>query len=261
MNVEPLLNSLLLWVLIFIRIISALVVMPLFGHEGFPLIAKIGLAACLALLLLPNVSPPTGWAGIGSGLLAFTALILPEIAMGVLIGMLAHFLFYGVKLAGEYIGMQMGFGIVQIIDPQTQQQSSIIGHFQYLFAVLIFLVFNGHHFLLSGLQQTFSAVPLGGVQFSSGLVDMFVVGMGKIFVAAVKIGAPVMAALFLADVVLGFVARTVPQMNVFIVGFPLKIGLGLFALALSLPMFVYVLELLWKNFQGDWLRFIALFNP
>lgn len=258
---SPLLDQALLWALVFLRIASALAVMPIFGYRALPLAIKVGLAAFVSFLLLPGVQAPAGWLGLDSGLITLIALALPEIVAGLLVGMVTHFIFYGVELSGQYVGVQMGFGIVNVIDPQSEQQISIIAQVQYLFAMLIFLTFNGHHFLLSGLEQTFQAVPIGGAQLPSGLAVLFVKLMGDLFVAGVKIAAPIMAALFLMEVALGIVARTVPQMNVFIVGFPLKIGVGLLALALSWPMFVYILELLWKNFQGDWWRFIGLLGP
>lgn len=261
MNLGPLLDQALLWALVFLRIASALAVMPIFGYRGLPPAVKVGLAAFMSFLLLPGVKTPPGWMGLNTGLFAFIALALPEIVTGILVGMVTHFIFYGVELSGQYLGIQMGFGIVNVVDPQNEQQISIVAQLQYVFAMLIFITFNGHHFLLSGLQQTFQAVPIGGAQLTSGLAALFVRLMGDLFVAGVKIAAPVMAALFLMEVVLGIVARTVPQMNVFIVGFPLKIGVGLLALALSWPIFVYVLELLWKNFQGDWWRFINLIGP
>lgn len=258
MNLEPILDQVLIWALVFLRMVSALVAMPVFGYRGVPLVVKIGLAAFLAYLLLPGIRPPQGLILGSAGLPMLIALALPEIAAGLLVGLVAHFIFYGVQLSGQYLGLQMGFGIVNVMDPQTEEQISIIAQLQYLFATLIFITFNGHHFLLTGLQQTYQAAPLGGVHFPAGLIATFVKLSGDLFIAGVKIAAPVMAALFLSEVALGIIARTVPQMNIFIVGFPLKIGVGLLALALSWPLFVYVLELLWKNFQGDWGRFIQL---
>jgi len=261
MNVDPLLDQALIWVLIFIRIISALAVMPVFSFGAIPIPVRIGFAATIAFITFPIVQPPVGWIGAQSGVWALVALILPEIIVGILLGMSAHFIFYGVQLCGQFLGMQIGFAIANIVDPATEQQVSIIAQLQFTFAMLIFLIFNGHHFLLSGILQTFKTVPLGGLTFDAGMVTIFVKLCGNIYVSAVKIAAPIMAALFLSEVALGIVARTVPQMNVFLVGMPLKIGLGLFTMALSWPLFVYVFKLLWQNFENDWVSFIALFSP
>ncbi len=261
MDLGSSLDQALLWVLVFLRMASAMAVMPVFGYRGVILPVKVGVAAFVSFLLLPVVQIPPSWPDLQYGLIAFVGLALPEIVVGIIIGMVTHFIFYGVELSGQYLGIQMGFGIVNVIDPHTEQQISIIAQLQYLFAILIFLTFSGHHFLLSGLQYTYQVVPVGGVQMQSELVVIFVKMMGDLFVAGIKIAAPVMATILLSEVALGIVARTVPQMNVFIVGFPLKIGLGLLALARSWPMFIYILELLWKNFQADWWRFIGLTGP
>jgi flagellar biosynthetic protein FliR len=261
MAIDNLLDQALLWLLVFLRIASALVMMPIFGYRGVANSVKVGLAAFVSLILLPSAIPPSIWQGVASGLWVIVGLALMEVVVGIVVGMVTHFVFYGVQLAGQYLGVQIGFAIANVIDPQTEEQISIIGQLQFIFAMLIFITFNGHHFLLMGLQKTFETVPIGGVQFPSQLSSLFVNMMGALFVAAIKIAAPVMAALFLAEVALGIVARTVPQMNIFIVGFPLRIGVGLLALALSWPMFVYILDLLWNNFHRDWLLLIRLVGP
>ncbi len=261
MDLNPLLDRALLWILVFIRITAALSVMPVFGYKGVPNSVKVGLAAILSFILLPTAQLPATWQGIGSGLIGYCALAIPEIAVGVLVGMVTHFIFYGIQLSGQYLGIQIGFAMANVLDPNTEEQVSIIAQMQFVFAMLIFLTFNGHHFLLSGIQKTFQTVPIGGMQLPSEVSTLFIKLMGDMFVTGIKIAGPVMAALFLAEVVLGIVARTVPQMNVWLVGFPLKIGLGLLALALSWPMFVYIMKLLWKNLQGDWIRLIHLVGP
>lgn len=255
------LNQGLLWGLIFVRIVSAMAVMPFYGYQGVPNTVKLGLAGVLAFVLLPGISAPSGLAADHLGLFTLVALALPEVIAGILVGMVAHFLFYGVQMAGQFVGMQMGFGIISVMDPMTENQVSIIAQLQYLFATLIFLTFNGHHFLISGIAQTFQAIPIGGLHLPSALVPIFLKMSGDLFVAGIKIAAPVMAALFLTEVALGITARIVPQMNIFFVGLPLKIGLGLLAMALSWPMLVHVFEFMWMNFQDDWFRFIALLGP
>ena len=244
--------------LVFLRVASALAVMPVFGYRGLALPVKAGLSVFIALLLLPMITLADGMVFKGMGLLGFMGLAMPEILAGLILGMTTNFIFYGVEMAGQLVGIQMGFGIVSVIDPMTETQVSIISQLQYIFAILIFLSLNGHHFLLEGVARSYLAAPLGGVTLPAGLLGIVVKLSGDIFVAAFKIAAPVMAALFLTVVALGIIARTVPQMNIFIVSFPLTIGVGLLALALSWPLLSYILQLLWKSFEGDWGKIIAL---
>jgi flagellar biosynthetic protein FliR len=244
--------------LVFLRVASALAVMPVFGYRGLALPVKAGLSVFIALLLLPTITLADGMVFKGMGLLGFLGLAMPEILAGLILGMTTNFIFYGVEMAGQLVGIQMGFGIVAVLDPMTETQVSIISQLQYIFAILIFLSLNGHHFLLEGVARSYLAAPLGGVTLPAGLLGIVVKLSGDIFVAAFKIAAPVMAALFLTEVALGIIARTVPQMNIFIVSFPLKIGVGLLTLALSWPLLSYILQLLWKGFQGEWEKIIAL---
>jgi len=245
-------------ILVFLRVASALAVMPVFGYRGLALPVKAGLSVFIALLLLPMITLADGMVFKGMGLLGFMGLAMPEILAGLILGMTTNFIFYGVEMAGQLVGIQMGFGIVAVLDPMTETQVSIISQLQYIFAILIFLSLNGHHFLLEGLARSYQTAPLGGVTLPSGLLGIVVKLSGDIFVAAFKIAAPAMSALFLTEVALGIIARTVPQMNIFIVSFPLKIGVGLLALALSWPLLSYILQMLWKSFQGDWGKIIAL---
>ena len=244
--------------LVFLRVASALAVMPVFGYRGLALPVKVGLSAFLAMLLLPTISMAGGVDFSRMGLLSFIGLAMPEILAGLILGITTNFIFYGVEMAGQLVGIQMGFGIVAVLDPMTETQVSIISQLQYIFAILIFLSLNGHHFLLEGLARSYLTAPLGGVTLPSSLLGIIVKLSGDIFVAAFKIAAPVMSALFLTEVALGIIARTVPQMNIFIVGFPLKIGVGLLGLALSWPLLSYILQVLWKSFQGEWGKIIAL---
>ena len=199
----------------------------------------------LAILIFPFVSsgsflsPGSLWELLGIG--------LTEFLLGLLIGFMFYMLMVAVQFAGGIVGFQVGFAIVNVIDPTTSQNVSIIGQFQYLLATLLFLMMNGHHMVLSGMLDSFTLVPLGMVKFQfTGATEIVRLSAG-VFILAVKIASPVMLALFLTDTALGIIARTVPQMNVFIVGFPLKIGIGLFVVGLTVPIFSYV-------FQGSLLR-------
>jgi flagellar biosynthetic protein FliR len=146
---------------------------------------------------------------------------------------------------------------MEVIDPNSSQGVSIIGQFQFILALLIFLAIDGHHLLINAVVQSFAIVPLGHVAISGATAEIMTRICVDIFAIAVKLSAPVIVTLFLTDVALGIIARTVPQMNVFIVAFPLKIGAGLLILAASLPFFNYVLGKLILGMDRDLLRLIA----
>ena len=247
-----------LFILIFARITAILVILPVFGAPSIPAIAKIGLGVCMSVLFVAVYS--------GTQILlpkeVFPLLmtLAKEILVGLAIGFIGTLLFAGIQLAGELIAMQMGFTIANAIDPQTQQNLSLIAHFKNLIATMIFLLINGHIFLLSGIKKSFDIIPLMGASFPKGLGNFMIDMTSGIFIASVKIGAPMIAALLLTSVALGIAARVMPQMNVFFVGLPLKIGFGFFMIALSLPIFVYVFRNLYVEFQHNYATIIQLFH-
>jgi len=180
--------------------------------------------------------------------------------MGVALGFAVLLLFVGIQFAGQLVGLQMGFGIVNVIDPQSSNQVSIIGQYLNILAVLILLTTNGHHMILKGLVSSFDVVPLGGVELKASVAAKMIVLTSQAFIVAVKIAAPILLSLFLVSVALGILARTVPQMNVFIVGFPVQIAVGLTALIVALPMFFVLLGRLMGSLERDLFVLIDFFH-
>jgi len=154
-------------------------------------------------------------------------------------------------LAGQIVDIQMGLGMVNIIDPITSTQISVMGQYYYLIATLVFLSVDGHHLLLRALADSFTLVPLGQAHFTAALGTKMMAMFSQIFFIAFRVGAPVIGALFITNMALGVVARTVPQMNVFIVGMPLNLAVGFMITALSMSFFVFVLQGLFKGMVRD----------
>jgi len=247
MNVTVL--QLIVFLLIFVRITSVFLSAPVFNFRGIPKIYKLGLSGLLALILTPVVQPTVG--EITIGIIPVTILIFKEILTGISIAIVLTFLFAGVQLAGEYVGVDMGFYIAQEIDPSLNQQVSVITNLNNLIAMLIFLIIDGHLFLIEALAQSYRILPIGDWQISSLAIQKIMRLSAEVFVIGVKISAPAFVTLFLTSVAMSIVARAVPQMNIFFVGFPLRIAMGLFALSLGLPLFVFVFKKLLGQFETD----------
>ncbi len=240
----------------FLRTGTAVALMPVFGYQAVPVQVKAGIAFVIALVLTPVAhmhlvqAPP--------GVLPLAAAAISEVMVGLLFGLVTLLVLVGAQFAGTIIGFQMGFGIVQVIDPSLGGRVSIIGQLQYLVALMIFITLNVHHSFLRALGESFELIPLGGAVFPPAMALSYGQLTAEVFVIAIKLGAPVIAMLLLTQITLAFVARMLPRMNVFIVAFPLKIGLGLLGLALTWPLFLYVIDKVFNRFVQVLREFIGV---
>ena len=235
-----------LFIFILLRVSAMVVTIPIFGNRNVPVRAKGGLSLMIAFLLFPFIKfnlPP----------LEIFSLILGmagEVIIGTVIGLAGRLAFAGVQIAGQLIGFQMGFAVVNVFDPITSEQVSIIAQFQYLIAMLIFLAVDGHHIFLSAIAESYRIISPLDFHFSAELMQSIVEISKDIFIIAVKIGAPVITALLMTSIGFGLIARTVPQINILIVGFPLKIAIGLIGIGLGLPLFAKIMGTVFLEYEG-----------
>lgn len=222
--------------LLFFRCLGVVAGMPVLGDRSTPKRVKLLLGLLLAILLAPAIQAG-GWSPtpLDWGPLAWRA--MTETLFGLLLGFVAQLPIWAAQLAGQLVGFQMGFGIVSVIDPNSGDQQSVIAGLQQQAALILFLVLGGHHIVLESMARGLTLLPPGSVHLTPQLMDRGIRLSGELLVVGVRMGAPILAALFLTEVGLGVIARTVPQMNIFIVGFPLKIGVGIVMLGLALPSF------------------------
>ena len=233
------------FILIFVRMASMLFTIPFFGAKNVPKVFKIGLALFTSIILINIVRVDTSV--MAGNILSLAAAIGGEFLIGFTIGLMARLIFTAVEMAGEIMGFQMGFSIVNVIDPQTSSQVPIIGQFQTILATLIFLSIHAHHFFLAAAAESFSIVQPLHFSLTGALMNGIVGAVGEMFVLAIRIGAPVIVALLVTNMVMAVISKTIPQMNILIVGFPLTISGGILIMALSLPLFGYLIQ---KTFEG-----------
>ena len=230
------LDSVQLFVLLLIRCLGLVGAAPVFGGVQVPVQAKLSLGLALAALLFPlALSHPGDFPVIGNWY-QMLGLGVQEALLGLFIGFMAQLVFFAVQFAGQLVGMQMGFGIVGVLDPDSGQQVSIISQMQYMLAIVLFLLINGHHLVLQALWQSVEILPIGHAHLDGLLMQEGIRQSARVLTLGVQLASPILAALLLSEVAMGIIARTVPQMNIFIVGFPVKIGLGIFMLVMLLPM-------------------------
>jgi len=228
-------------VLALARVGGLFIMGPIFAARMTPMMVRAGLVFFITLAMLPllGATPPALLAHAGPmvllGMLGFETLI------GFVIGLIAQLTFGAVQMAGQLSGIQMGIGLSNLIDPQTQEHITSLAQWQNLLALLVFLSVDGHHMLIRAVADSFRVLPLGGGLPSAAGFGLVMNLAGGLFVVALKIAAPVMMLLLLVNAAMGVLSKLIPQLNVFIVGFPLNIAAGLFVLTASQPFTVRLL--------------------
>lgn len=240
-----------LYWLVAARVSGLFIAMPLFSHRSVPVPVRVGLVLLVSLALLP-VLPVAG--GVPADLPGYVFVFAREAVIGLAMGFLAGLCFAAAEVAGQLLDMEMGFGMVNVLDPVFGQALPVMGNFLNLVALLLFLVADGHHMVLAALAESFQRVPIGGGRLSSG-IGLGLDEVAWMFYVAVKIAAPILGVLFLTSVVLAVLARTAPQMNIFAVGVPAKLAVGLLGLAVAMPVYVVALRALFPHAY----RTLALF--
>ncbi|AKL95465.1 flagellar biosynthetic protein FliR [Clostridium aceticum] len=248
-----------LLILILIRVTGIFVIAPVFGRNNLPMMMKIGISLLIAFILLPILATTSSLHHNNFVELAIST--ANEFLIGVIIGFIGFLYFSTLYLAGTIIDTQMGFSMVNVLDPQTNTQIPIMGNYYNILFTLLFLLFDGHHYLIRALVYSYDMLPVG-VTFTVGEEGLYALTsiMTEVFMLAFRFSAPVLAMIFLANVLLGILARTMPQMNVFIVGMPLKVMVGLLTVLITLQFVVPFSEKLFDSMFYSLRAFIDIIS-
>ena len=223
--------------LIFTRIVTVIAFLPIFGSQSVPVQLKVGLSLLISVILFSAVMSADPHIPEKFSILLFFMLVIKEVLVGLAIGFVASMLFTAVQFAGRMIDTEIGFGFVELVDPFSDEPVTVMGQLQVIIFTILFLLFNGHYFLILSIQKSFELIPLMGVGLPSGKLAFHITALiGNIFVLALKFSAPIFVTLVLTEISMGVVARTVPQINIFFVGMPLKIIVGLGTAFIAMPM-------------------------
>lgn len=226
------------------RVLAILVQVPTFGSEIVPNQVKIGLGVILTIIVLPWNPIPADAAAVPW--LAFAGLILRELIIGFLAGFAASLTFGAFQMTGKLIDMSSGFGAGQVFNPAMSEAGGTLDQFFVLVVMLYFMLTNGHHIFLIGLQNTFKVLPLNQPLPQINPEALLHMTSGMI-TSGIQMALPVIGALFLTDLTLGLLAKVAPQINVFFLGLPIKVWVGIFSLSLLFGMFVPSLDRAFKN--------------
>ncbi len=244
-------NNSIFFLLILARIVGVFLSAPVFSHNNIPIYIKLGLCLFLAFIIFPFVKIPINF--IEDNIYYFLLINIKELITGILLGFICYLFFSSIYLAGHMVDMDLGFSIANVIDPHNDTEIPLSANLFYMIAVLVFLAINGHHKLLYALKYSFDVIPLGAWHMNHLMLDQLIQILTDVFMIAFKMSAPVVVTIFLSNIFLGILARTMPQMNVFVVGMPLKMLIGFTVLFLIIPLYTgfyeYIFDTMFKNLQ------------
>ncbi len=233
------------WAMVFLRMACILTMFPLFGEKFIALRVRILLAAAIAIALTPVV--PVQAEMFPLSLNGIIRLVMAEVLLGFGLALIGRILFAIVQFAGQLVGEQMGFGIVNSIDPTGSHQIAVVAELMYILSILLFLTWDMHHILLGVAAESFRVLPPGGAGINAGVSD-FMVRLGTVlFSLSLQLAMPIIIIIFAINVALGLITRGVPQINVFMESFPLRIIAGLAMLMFTLTFTIS----LWENMFGE----------
>lgn len=253
----PDLESLKWGFLVLARITAFFIQAPCFSINGVPPLLKIGLGLLVTIILFP-VLPTVD--NISGDLINYSVLVIREVIVGLILGYVSSLTFTAIRIAGEVIDIQMGFAMAAVLDPQSQSRITLVGQFMYLLEILLFLAIDGHHNLLLAISYSYEIIPVTGVIFQTKCIATIIKMFVGMFALGIRVAAPFITVFVLSDIALGMVARTVPQLNVFMMGFPIKAGLGLITLTAALPILAIIIGGIVQQMEKDILLVMKLMS-
>ncbi len=221
-----------------LRISGVMSFAPFLGSVSIPARIKAVFTLVFTALLYPvcpvpvAVLTPEGWSKV----------VLSEAVLGLAMGLCLQFIFEGVLLAGQVAGFQFGFSLVNVIDPQSNVDTPVLSIFHQLFALLVFLQLDVHHWILRGIVKSFDYVPVGSVVISPAVVHELFRAAGGMWLAGVQIAAPLLFATVLIDVTVGFLSKASPQLPAILLSIPLKSLVGYVVLGVAAGLWPSVFE-------------------
>jgi flagellar biosynthetic protein FliR len=258
MDLENILsNYSYIFILVLIRYLGLFLFAPVLGSNVIPIRVKLGLVFFLAVMTVPLFY--SSGMSLPSQEVIILRDVLLELGIGFTMGFIANLSFAAIQLAGRFIDLRMGFAIVNVVDPIHGETMPMMAQYKNILAILLFLAMNGHQLLIKTLYQSFEVIPLASGFLSNKGFQFIFRQTGDLFLLAFKIALPVIGTILVADIIFGFLARTIPQINIFIVGLPVKIMLGFVILMLSLHFVIYCFQDLFEKAFRDLINMLKFF--
>jgi flagellar biosynthetic protein FliR len=221
------------WMLVFLRLSAFLLALPFFSMASFPVTMRVAVGALGALLIAP-VLPPFPLTHLD--FISLLGVMIQEVSIGLLLGFVSRMIFYAVEIAGAIISSEMGLNLAAIFDPANQESSQIAGTILTFLATVVLLTLNLHHWMLLGFVHTYDVLPAGSAHLNSALFETIVAQTSHVFMVALQISAPIIAASFVITLIFSMLSRAVPEMNVFTEMFGFRVVGGLIVFGFTLQL-------------------------
>lgn len=230
--------------LILVRMSTFIFIAPFFGMTNIPVKVKAGLSIFLSILVF-NIIGYTELEYVGT--IGYAGLVIKEGITGFLIGFGASICTTILNFSGQLIDMEIGFSMVNVLDPVTRIQSTVTGNLYNYFVMLVFISTDFHYFLLTAIRDTYKLIPIGGAIMRPSLYMNMLKFLGDYFIIGFRIVLPIFATILLVNIVLAILAKVAPQMNMFVIGFQLKIFIGLLVLVFIINMIPSVADMIFNE--------------
>lgn len=246
-------------IMVFLRLIGFFTITPVFFPKGTPIILKVALVLTLSYMLIPGID----YSQISNinNTMGFIANCSSEIITGISLGFMTELCFMALRLGGSYMDVQIGFSMISMLDPNTKSNSTLIERLLYWTGLILFFMVDGHHMLITQLIDSFNAVGLGrfilNQETASIIIEVFI----QFFIMGLKIAIPIVLIIIITELTLGLVGRAVPQLNVMILGLPLKIIVGLTTLILAMPIIFKLISVGFSNIPDAFNGFFKALPP
>jgi flagellar biosynthesis protein FliR len=223
--------ELIRFVIVLLRVSGIMLFAPFFSNQAVPLQIRAAFALVISCVLAPSL--PLGLIPNDLGFNNITGLAAGEILSGILLGFVASCVFAGMQFAGQVVSFQLGFSLINQYDPQTNVEAPVFSFLYNYVGLLFFLLINGHHWFLLAISESFGPLPIGGFRIHGSILAWILQLSAQVLVIGLRIAGPIIVVTTITDVVLGIIGRAAPQIQIIIVGMPLKILVGLGCLSFS----------------------------
>ncbi|MEW6277403.1 MAG: flagellar biosynthetic protein FliR [Candidatus Eremiobacterota bacterium] len=236
---QQLLTLFAVWLLAFARILLIMVQAPIWGSKHYNNQVRIGTAAVLTTAVFPTIPVPDH---LPLEAREYIGCVLTQVAVGLAIGFISFMVLAAAQFGGEMLDIQLGLSVAASADPSSHGAINLIRRLHFYLAMQLYLLLDGHHDFMAAIWRSFETIPVTHFQLPGPMVEGMARSAGDVFLVGVQIAAPALAALFIGQIALGLLARVAPQMNVFMLSFPMNIGIGLTLLTVGLPFVCRLLE-------------------